>query len=342
MAALDSSRNSAKLKVIFKVIVASLIGIVLLIALDCATYTQVNPPESTIANKGSNGIWLRYLWYFGKKDQAEKDALVELLGANQIRYAYFHVRGTDNNGNLLFKHDETGRQLTDWMHAKLPGIKTVAWLYIPSNFGRTGVDLSDPKSRQNICAASKWLIDCCGFDGVQLDYEFFPESDRMFSTLLDETRTAIGADKHLSVATPMWYPNALWGWSSDHFTWVAKHCDQIVVMCYDSWFYEPRMYVWIVEQQAINVTAAVARAKAHCKVMLGVPVYDTDSGTPAHLTFSENFSTAIKGVKQGLKSSHAAPDVFEGIAPFAEYTMDNQEWQQYRQWWLGAPNETGR
>jgi hypothetical protein len=29
------------------------------------------------------------------------------------------------------------------------------------------------------------------------------------------------------------------------------------------------------------------------------------------------------------------PAVFEGIAPFAEYTMDEEEWWQYRKWWLG-------
>jgi len=307
---------------------------ILLIGIDCATYTGLNPPSGENFNKGANGIWLRYLWYFGKKTDAEKEALVKRLGESQMRYAFFHVRSTDKNGHLLFKHGETGKQLTDLMHERLPDTKVIAWLYIPSNAGRRGVDPSNETTRKNLVEASKWLIDVCGFDGVQLDYEFFPDNDTMFPTLLDETRTAIGGDKFLSVATPMWYPFTLWGWRADHFTDVAKHCDQIAVMGYDSFLYEPRAYVWLMEQQVKHVTAAVSKASSNCKVLLGVPVYDTDSGTPGHLTFSENLSTALKGVKQGLRSQDAVPGVFEGIAPFAEYTMDDNEWSIYRKFWL--------
>lgn len=319
-------------------IVAALLTVSLI--LDCATYSTLNPPDGRTFNTGDNGIWLRYLWYFGKKTDAEKEALIERLGENQIKYAFFHVRSTDTGGKLLFKHEDTGKRLTDLMHERLPEMKVIAWLYIPSNVGRDGVDLASETSRQNICDAAVWLTEKCGFDGVQLDYEFFPETDIMFPTLLHETRTAIGADKFLSVATPMWYPGVLWGWSENHFTEIADRCDQLAVMCYDSWLYHPKLYEWLVEQQAIRITAAVAKtptlpgSRNKCKVLLGVPVYDTDKGTPAHMTWSENLRVALRGVKRGLASPDAVPAVFEGIAPFAEYTMDDEEWSQYRKWWL--------
>jgi len=97
-------------------------------------------------------------------------------------------------------------------------------------------------------------------------------------------------------------------------------------MCYDSWLYHPRAYEWLVEQQAIRVTKAVSKTRpvGKCKVLLGVPVYDTDKGTQLISRFAKTF-VALKGVREGLASPQAVPGVFEGVAPFAEYTMDNEE-----------------
>jgi hypothetical protein len=321
-------------------IVLFICSVLVILVLDCATYVPLNSPGGADFNTGNNGIWLRYLWYFGKKTEQDKEGLIKRLANNQIKYAFFHVRGTDAHGNMLFKREDEGRDLVEFMHARLPDVKVVAWLYVPSSCGRNGVDLSDDSSRKNLVESSKWLVERCGFDGVQLDYEFFPNDEKNFPRVLDDTRKAIGKDKFLGVATPMWYPATLWGWSSDHFTTIAEHCDQIAVMGYDSWLYHPRAFVWIVEQQAIEVTRAVSKARnpGQCKVMIGVPVYDTDKGTPAHLTFAENLMTALKGVRQGLNSPQAVPSVFEGVAPFAEYTMDDEEWNQYRKYWLGLDN----
>ncbi len=305
--------------------------------MDCATYTQLNRPQTKSFNTGQNGIWLRYLWYFGKKSNKEKDELITRLAASQMKYAFFHVRSTDSNGNLKFRYEQQGHDLVDLVHKRLPGLKVIAWLYVPSNIGQSGVDLKNATTRKNIAKSASWLVDKCGFDGVQLDYEFFPDNDTSFPLLLDETRAAIGRDKFLSVATPMWYPKTLWGWSDAHFTSIAGHCDQIAIMGYDSWFYFPRAYEWLMAQQVIHVTKAVklANPQGHCKVLIGVPVYDTDKGTPAHMTYCENILIAIRGLKVGLSSPESDLAVFEGIAPFAEYTMDEDEWRQYRKWWLG-------
>lgn len=336
---------SPKVKRVLRACAGLMVCFITLFAIDCFCYLMLNPPAGASFNTGNNGIWLRYLWYFGKKSQQEKDELVKQLAQNQIRYAFFHVRGTDSHGNMLFKYEKEGRALVDFMHEKVPQIRVVAWLYIPSNFGRDGVDLNDESSRKNLVESSKWLTQECGFDGVQLDYEFFPNDETHFPQLLDETRAAIGAEKLLSVATPMWYPSVLWGWDAAHFTKIAQHCDQIAVMGYDSWLYHPRAYVWLMEQQAIQVTRAVSEAvlvpvARRCKVLIGIPAYDTDKGTPAHLTFSENIVTGLKGVRQGLEAPQAVPSVFEGVAPFAEYTMDDNEWKEYRRFWLERESPT--
>lgn len=295
-------------------------------------------------NRGENGIWLRYRWYFGEHSDAERERLLKRLAGSQMRFAYFHVRSTDSQGKLIYRYPENARRLNESIHRYLPGVKSIAWVYVPSRYEvsgvgsedakgtKTGVDLSDRVVRQNLVDEAIWLVDTCGFDGVQWDYEFFPDKEPDFPVLLKETRATLGKAAFISVASPMWYPGTLWGWSADYFGVIAKYCDQIAVMGYDSFFYLPRAYAWLMEMQVVKVCRAVSTSGSDCKVMIGIPVYD--GGTAGHITHTENVVTAIYGVRKGLGKAGASTRAFQGIAPFAEYTMDKKEWEQYRKWWL--------
>ncbi len=128
------------------------------------------------------------------------------------------------------------------------------------------------------------------------------------------------AGKLLSAAVPMWLPPPFqpWGWSEADFAEVAESCDQIAVMCYDSGIYLPRGYVWLLHQQAVHVTRAVARGNPRCRVLLGVPTYGS-SGL-SHNAWAESIRMALKGVREGLADGHAERSVFAGVALFADYT----------------------
>ena len=299
---------------------------------DFIYYPSTVEPKSPSFNKGKNGLWLRYKWYFGEHSDNEVEAMINRLKENQIKYAYFHVRSTKHDGSLKYRYKENAIKLNAKMHALLPETKSIAWIYVESNFGRDGVDIAKKEIREKLIAQAKWLVEECNFDGIQWDYEFFPNKEPHFGKLLIETRDALGPNRHISVATPMWYPGTLWGWQNEYFTEIAQNCDQIAVMCYDSFFYYPRAYTWLVEQQAVNVTSAVGKANNNCKVILGIPVYD--EGTIGHITHAENIRAALAGVRNGLANRDANLDTFEGVSPFAEYTMDENEWTQYRQLWL--------
>ncbi|MBI1270803.1 hypothetical protein GC174_10255 [bacterium] len=295
-------------------------------------------------NRGRNGIWLRYRWYFGEHCEAERERLLKRLAEGQMRFAYFHVRSTDSQGKLIYRFPENARLLNEAIDCSLPGLKSIAWVYVPSKYeisgggdgdgGRkkSGVDLSDRAVRKNLVEQAVWLVDHCGFDGVQWDYEFFPDGEPDFPALLQETRAALGKEAYISVASPMWYPGTLWGWSADYFSVIAKHCDQIAVMGYDSFFYFPRAYAWLMEMQVVEVCRAASLSGSDCKVMIGIPVYD--GGTAGHITHTENIVTALYGVRKGLGRADASTGVFQGVSPFAEYTVDEEEWEQYRKWWL--------
>lgn len=335
---------------------------------------------ATTYNRGANAIWLRYLWYFGKHSDAALSSLIDKLKQGQFKYLYFHVRSLDEQGKLMHRYKENALTINTRIKNEMPGAKSIAWIYVQSVYlqaKQKTTDISKSDIRQNMVKEAKYLVEECGFDGIQWDYEFYPSGNKDMLALLDETRRAL-PNAYISVATPCWYPGTLWGFSDSDFKELAAHCDQIAVMCYDTFFYYPRAYSWLVAQQAKHVTRACTLAnqesekqsgqddaglmggqpqsqtkpqtKPHkCSVILGLPVYD--EGTAGHLTHSENLRTALAGVNAGLNelakrdrsrgntdkdSDHPARSLesFEGVAPFAEYTMDEGEWRDFQKFWV--------
>jgi spore germination protein YaaH len=307
-----------------KILLASLLALALA---DYFTYDAFHPLKPAAINSGNNGLWLRYYWAWGKHTDAEQEALVERLRAHQIKYAYFHVLDTKSDGTLSERKETGASKITALLRSRLPETKSIAWVYVAS-FGKNKNDLSNPAVRKNLIDQARWLTEVCGFDGIQWDYEFCFNGDAGFIKLMEETRQEL-PNAFLSTATPMWYPGTLWGWSDAYYGQVARHADQIAVMCYDSWFYLPRAYVWLVAQQAVHVTQAARDTR--CKVILGLPVYE--DATVAHHKSTENLFHGLIGVYQGMADPNTIKDRFEGIALFADYTTDEQEWQLYDHDW---------
>ena len=294
---------------------------------DYFTYDRSHPLQPIAANRGDNGLWLRYYWVWGKHSDAEQQAMIERLRQHQIKYAYFHVLDTKSDGTLSERKEEGSKKITALVHSQAPQTKAIAWVYVAS-FGKNRNDLSNPDVRKNLIEQARWLTSVCGFDGIQWDYEFCFNGDAGFLKLMEETRQAL-PDTFLSTATPMWYPATLWGWDDAYYAQVAARADQIAVMCYDSWFYLPRAYLWLVGQQAVHVTGAARNT--NCKVILGLPTYD--DATPAHHRRTEDLLHGLIGVYQGIENPNTIKDRFEGIALFADYTTDEKEWQLYDRNW---------
>lgn len=293
-------------------------------------------------NRGENGLWLRYTWYFGEKTDGKKTPLsdtdyAELAGRlrrEQIRYGYFHVRSIQRDGSLEYRFPLTARHLTTRLHDLTPDTKLLAWIYAGNRSGAGSVDLSKPDVRKKMLQEASWLVDECGFDGVQWDYEICSENEPGFLELLRETRSALPRGALLSVATPlnMPWPLGALGWSERYYGAVAHECDQICVMCYDSGMWLPRSYAWLVHRQAVRVSRAVQAGDPRCRLMLGIPTYEDRRGS--HNPAAENIRIALKGVRDGLADTTARPEVFAGVALFADYTTDADEWHTYEDLWL--------
>lgn len=315
-----------------KNIIAALLGfagivclILFTLVLDATTYHPQPSANAPSVNHGSNGLWFRYLWYHGKYNKHEIDGLVDRLKAYQIKYAYFHVLGISKTGKLKDHCLKEAQALNATVHQAAPQTKSIAWVYVPSN----EVALSEAQIRQTMIEEAKWLVNECGFDGVQWDYEFAFNGESNLVKLLRETKKAV-PERFVGAAVPMWYPGTLWGWSDDYIKTVAAACDQLAVMCYDSFFYHPRSYIWLVSEQCHHF---IADAKGtNCNIIMGVPSYDTGDGTLGHIAEAENLRYALLGVRNGMHGE--SPNALEGVALFADYTTSPSEWNDLESLWL--------
>ncbi len=323
------------------------IGLVAMVVADYLLYPRLAGVGGRSFNTGGNGLWLRYTWYFGEKGEDQARELAQMLRRRQIRYAYFHVRYIEADGTLRFRYAESGRGLVEAVHRAAPEVEVIAWVYAGNERGQGEVNLADEQVRKAMVGEAVWLVEECGFDGVQWDYEVCPDGDQGFLALMRETREALPEGKLLCTALPPLRAGPLrrWGWSGDYLAQVAGTCDQVAVMCYDTGHYLPRSYVWFVRRQAVGVTRAVGRGNRDCRVLLGVPTYGDAGSFRSHHARAEDIRLALKGVREGLSRRGADLGVFAGVAPFADYTTDEDEWRTYEELWLTAPpngGETGR
>jgi len=310
--------------------------ILLLVLLDYIAYPRWAPMGGRSGNRGENGLWIRYTWYFGQYQEADLARLAGRLRQGQVRYVYAHVRYLRANGELKFHFPASARRLTAGLHRVAPGVKVLAWIYVGGEGEHPPVNLADPTVRAKAVREADWLVRTCGFDGVQWDYEICHNGDPRLVPLLRDTRAALPPGSLLSVCTALWYPAPVlrwYGWSEDYFAQIAPECDQLAVMAYDSGIYLPRGYVALMRRQVVHATRAAARTNPHCRVLIGVPTYR--EGGPAHHARAENLRLALKGVREGLADPQTNLSTFAGIAPFAEYTTTVADWREVERDWIG-------
>lgn len=316
----------------WKIAAGALLLLLFFAACDYVFYPRFARVAPHNFNRGRNGLWLNEKWYRGQS--REYSQLARHLKNAQIGSAYFHVRYIGKSGRLRFREETSARQLNEEMKRRAPQVQRFAWIFVGNERAITGVDLGDEKVRARMVVEAVWLVEKCGFGGVQWDYEICADGDANFLKLLKETRAALPKTAKILVATSMWLPRGLgvYGWSENYFAQVAARCDELVVMGYDSGLYFPRPYVWLMREQAARVTRASTRGNAKCRVLIGVPTYER--GGWSHHAGAENLKMALVGVVDGLNDARAKPVAFAGIALFSDDATDREEWNFYRAAWL--------
>ena len=101
-------------------------------------------------------------------------------------------------------------------------------------------------------------------------------------------------------------------------------------MTYDTGMWMPRAYVALVASSTERITRAVAEANSACEVLVGLPTYGP--GLRAHNPYAENLRMGLKGVRESSPDSRS----FAGVALFADYTMEPEEWADFGRWWANG------
>jgi hypothetical protein len=288
-------------------------------------------------NQDRNAVWLEHRWLERAHGEREMEDLVSSLQARGVVYLYPHVIPFDREGKLP-KHDrEQMRRFLEVVRRLAPEMKVLPWVGgLRVGWRRTRVgtlDLSDLAQRQRIVAECRGLVDE-GFHGVHVNIEPVDDGNDDLLALLRSLRTAVGDSNVLSISAIKPGPMHLWlapnfFWTEGYYARVGELADQIVVMAYDTGIPTPSLY----RRYLSYVASRSARSlgpRSRARVLVGVPTYD--AAGIMHRAGVENTENALLGIVAGLRGLGAG-GTFEGVALYAEWTTDEDEWETYDRLW---------
>jgi hypothetical protein len=324
---------------LFRAFFRALVLLVVVVAAAClyaafAPYGDLAPHPF---NQNRNAVWLEHRWLEKPHSVEEMEQLFRFLDHHGVVYAYPHLIPFDSAGRLPLHNREQMRAFLATARQVAPNMKVLPWVgglrvgYKRSKLGT--IDLADLGQRQRIVAECRGLMDE-GFDGIHVNVEPVANGDDDYLALLRALRAAVGTGILSLSATrpgpmaPAFAPNFFW--TADYYARIADTADQVVLMTYDTAIPTPGLYRRYVAYAAAMVTADLARS-SRARVLVGIPTYK-DSGL-MHRKGVETPENALIGVVSGLRDR--AGGTFEGVALYAEWTTDPEDWAVYERVWRG-------
>ena len=289
-------------------------------------------------NQNRNAVWLEHRWLEKAHSLEEMEQIFRFLDHHGIVYVYPHLIPFDSAGRLPLHNREQMRAFLATARRVAPAMKVLPWVgglrvgYRRSKAGTLA--LGDLGQRQRIVAECRGLMDE-GFDGIHVNIEPVANGDDEFLALLRALRTAVGTGT-LSVSTAKPGPFALaiapnFFWSPAYYGLVGDAVDQVVIMAYDSALPTPGLYRRFVSYAASSVSGSFV-GSARTRVLVGIPTYE-DHGL-MHRKGVETPENALAGVVAGLRG-RTGGGTFEGVALYAEWTTDPEDWEMYERVWRG-------
>ena len=289
-------------------------------------------------NHDRNAVWLEHRWLERPHPEPEMVELLEMLHRRGIAYAYPHLIPFGESGTLSVHDREQMRAFLTVARRVAPDLRVLPWvggLRVGYKRQRSGtISLSDLTQRQRIVAEVRGLMDE-GFDGIHLNVEPINDGNVEYLALLRALRASVGPGGVLSLAAirpgPVGIPLAPnFVWSPEYYARVAAVADQIVIMAYDTAIPTPPLYRRYLAWATASVAGALVASGSDARVLMGVPTYE-DYGL-MHRAGVETVDNALLGVVQGLRGLGAG-GTFEGVALYAEWTTDPQDWEAYERVW---------
>jgi len=325
-------------------------AVVLVAALACWVLPARVPPapDGVSYDRRDNALWLSRHWLHEPSSDDEIGELARRLAEHGITVVYPFLGPMDshgypgwrNNGAIQHYQPEVAASFRARFHAAAPAVKVLPW-----TGGIYGEDvvLGDEARISGFLTHVRWLVGDGGFDGIHLNVEPLPDDDPAFLELLRRVKAAMPRDRLLSVAaypptTPL-HPYKRVHWSADYLDRVCGVADDLAVMTYDTALRWPRIYERLMAQWTREMAAVVSRQSSGCVVRLGVPTYE--ERVPWHDPSTETVTSALDGIRAGLSSKGGAPERVRGVAIYADWTTDPQDWAAFESIWVRGQRRPG-
>lgn len=300
-------------------------------------YNMTHPGDLSQWNKGENAIWLSRHWMREPIENIPDEELRQRLDQFQergIRYLFPHVCPMDEEGHLPEVNGDRIERLLAITAEYGDQFQIMPWI----GGSIATVDLSSSQQRMVWINEVKELVEKHDFPGVNVNIEPLEHGDDRIFDWLEDLRTALGEDRIISFCgiRPESEPRKgdnLGIWTAEDYEKLAVYTDQITVMSYDTGRKIPFLYVGWTKTQFVNVLEAVEKGgNGECQLLWGIPVYEDQANyfDPN----SENIRTTFHGLGKVMEDHGKSPS-FSGVAVYSGWTMDDKEWQQYDQSWVG-------
>ena len=294
-------------------------------------------------SQGKNALWARHQWVGEYRTVKEYVRLATHLKQHEMTDVFFHVGPLNAQGLIEQQKYPFAVRLLSYLKREYPELHIQAWIGQVEARGGGPLDLSNNKVRENIVHTAEMFLDL-GFDGIHYDIEPIHSGDMRFLDLLQKTKAITkNQKKFLSVASDE--PEPIWGtekivrlfakqagfWKKEYYIQVAEQVDQIAVMIYDTalprdWLYG-NVVAWVTKTLLTSLDPKIT-------LFMGVPSYE-DQRWGFHPE-AENVRSGIRGIQKGLASFDTPEIQHFGIAIYAEWTTDQDEWDVYTQEWLNT------
>lgn len=292
-------------------------------------------------DRSQNGIWISHGWlgddaWFVRNEKTNELAryrsrdeirsLAAKFRTHHITDVFPHLCPADIEGPIpALDADQTEMFLDEFA-----GFRVMPWIGGPNG---GSVRYRDAKWRAVFLGSVRKLFETHPrFAGVHLNVEPLTSGDVDFLKLLEELKVSLPTGKILSIAAypppTRWQPSEEVHWSEDYFRQVAKQCDQLAVMMYDTSLGVPKLY----QQLMAEWTAEVLAWSEGKPVLLGVPTY-SDTGVAYHHPRVENLRNALLGIHSGL-SRQPLPAHYQGVAIYCDWETDEAEWEYLQKHFL--------
>jgi hypothetical protein len=285
-------------------------------------------------DRGENGLWLAHGWMGGDEwfssngKEAEKPkyrspealtALTARVREHGIRDLFPHLCPLDSTGALPPVDAASTEKFLDAVQPAR------VWPWVGGMYldGWMGYE----PWRKNFAAGVRRLLEAHPrLAGVQINIEPMTSGTASYLTVLDEVRAALPPGRKLSVAAypppTRWQPSQDVHWNEAYFREVAKRCDHLAVMMYDTGVRFQKPY----QKLMADWTEEILKWSEGRPVLLGLAAYD-DKGVEYHHPEVENLTNGLAGIHAGLMRFDSLPDQYRGVAIYCDWEMDAAEWK---------------